>query len=603
MRARMAAALGLVLFAAVASWLVNTSFGADVARKAMVADALEGTQVGVNDLRSELLRLTLAEDIHKARITRSEMRRAQRLLAQGREKLAEAVAAGAIDAATLSIVQDALLAPLDRLDALAALTDGLIAEGSLFGDRAARPAMAGFEATNHLLPLLKRMNDTERAAQREAASALSAASAAALALSLAVVAAIAVLIFRPLARRVLSAQSALDERRKAAERASDAKTQFLATMSHEIRTPMNGVIGMADVLKTTDLTPEQRKMLDVVIGSGAALVQLIDAVLDLSKIEAGRFELVAAPFDLRRLCEEVALLFSGAAAAKGVALRCEIDAAVAGAYRGDAGALRQALSNLVGNAVKFTQRGAVRLIVGATPGGVALTVRDTGVGVPPEAQARIFERFEQADATTTRRFGGTGLGLAIVKRLAEAMGGGVTLESAPGEGSAFTMTLPLEALAPEPAAPTPATPRPALGQARRVLLAEDNEVNRFIFCAMLRAIGCAVTVAENGREAVAAFAAARPDIVLMDVSMPEMDGYEATRAIREIERRAGVAPTPILGLSAHAMSEHRDRAAAADMTDFLTKPIAAEALYGALARHGPPVADPAPATPQTESAR
>ena len=243
----------------------------------------------------------------------------------------------------------------------------------------------------------------------------------------------------------------------------------------------------------------------------------------------------------------------------------------------------------------------MRLSVRVAPDGVALIVADTGVGVPQDAQARIFDSFEQADPTTTRRFGGTGLGLAIVKRLAEAMGGAVSLESAPGMGSTFTLRLPLRPTGPE-SQPRPAVAAPAPTEMpRRVLLAEDNEVNQFIFCAMMRRFGCEVSVAANGRDAVEAFDAARFDIVLMDVSMPVMDGYQATRAIRAIERRKGLAPTPILGLSAHAMSEHRNRATAADMTDFLTKPISTEALHGALARHAGAAAS-APGSPLTECA-
>jgi len=597
----MAGAITLVLIAAVGSWLINRSFGADVVSKTLVADALDDTQIGVVDLRTEFLRLTLSKDVHKAGIVRGEMRRALRTMAEGRASIAAAAAVGAVGPATMSIIRDEVLYPLERLADLERITGDLVDREAVFGDAAARVAMIGFEATNHLLPLLKRMNDTERDAQRRAAASLSDAAAFALALSIAAAIATALLIFLPMERRVLTAQAELEERRRSAERASQAKTQFLATMSHEIRTPMNGVLGMADVLGATAMTPEQREMLDVIIGSGAALVQLIDAVLDLSKIEAGRFEITAQPFDLRRVCEDVAMLFSGAAAAKGVTMTCDVEAAVAASYGGDEGAIRQALSNLIGNAVKFTERGEVRLSVRVAPDGVALIVADTGVGVPQDAQARIFDSFEQADPTTTRRFGGTGLGLAIVKRLAEAMGGAVSLESAPGMGSTFTLRLPLRPTGPE-SQPRPAVAAPAPTEMpRRVLLAEDNEVNQFIFCAMMRRFGCEVSVAANGRDAVEAFDAARFDIVLMDVSMPVMDGYQATRAIRAIERRKGLAPTPILGLSAHAMSEHRNRATAADMTDFLTKPISTEALHGALARHAGAAAS-APGSPLTECA-
>ncbi|HMX15348.1 MAG TPA: ATP-binding protein [Rhodocyclaceae bacterium] len=522
-----------------------------------------------------------------------------------------------------------------------------------------------------------------------------------------------------------------------AEAANVAKSQFLANMSHEIRTPMNGVVGMADLLLETPLSEKQRRFVDTLKVSAHALLHLINDILDLSKIEAGKLELERTPFDPRQVAEEAVIQFAEQAFSKGLELVCRVDGCIPPTVEGDSHRVKQIVSNLVSNAVKFTERGEIVLSVQcgctedpATGERRAISLRyevsDTGVGVPPEARERLFSPFTQADNSTTRRYGGTGLGLAIVRQLADRMGGTVDFESTVGRGSTFWFEVPFEHCAgPESAAPVPAvdgTPmavvvphaavrevltaelaaaggsvvsaagadeamaamdavpeflwlddalsagdRERLVQAvqakggkrprvvriavlgrdaresamaadatlfkpvtrselmrvlnrlvrgpesgpgpsepvrvagARILLVEDNEVNREIAIELLSDIGCRVEVAGNGVAGVTLALEGEFDLILMDCQMPVMDGYEATRRIRAWEGEKGRAPVPVVALTANALSGDRDACIAAGMNDYLTKPITRARLGEALARNLwgaaglPPAAEPAKA--------
>ena len=415
------------------------------------------------------------------------------------------------------------------------------------------------------------------------------------------------------------AEQAMAKALDTAESANRAKTEFLANMSHEIRTPLNGVMGIASVLGRTQLTPSQREMVDLIGASAHTLEALLSDVLDLARIEAGRLELRDEPFELGEALAMVAGLFEAKAKDKGLMLKTAISPAVRTLVRGDVIRLRQIVSNLLSNAVKFTDQGRVSLHVEAQRKddrlGVRLSVIDTGIGFDAETGARLFQRFEQADGSITRRFGGTGLGLAISKSLADAMGGSLSATATPGKGAVFTFELELAcveqpriarkselepyaaleadlvtALVDAPpdfdlSAPPKPEPKPVVKQkppGPRILLAEDHPTNRKVVSLILGAIGAELTSVENGEEAVAAASRESFDIILMDMQMPVMDGLTAIAEIRAQELREGRPRTPILALTANAMAGDAKASEAAGADGHLTKPIAAEKLIGAI---------------------
>ena len=387
-------------------------------------------------------------------------------------------------------------------------------------------------------------------------------------------------------------EAELRQAKAAAESASRTKSDFLASMSHEIRTPMNAIMGIADLLAKTPLSPEQDKYVQIFRRAGDNLLNLINDILDLSKVEASQLELERTGFSLNDLLEKVTEMVAGRAHEKGLALVCEIAPNVPTDLVGDPTRLRQVLLNLLGNAIKFTESGEVALRVtpdadSSVPTALRFTISDTGIGIPGEKLGQVFERFTQADSSTTRRFGGSGLGLTISKRLVELMGGRIWVESRVGKGSVFSFAVPFEiwAAANRPtAAPVGTGPEPPL-PALRILLAEDSPDNCTITMAYLQDTPYRVEIAENGAIACEKFIAGHYDLVLMDRQMPIMDGLTATRTIRAWEQANDRPPTPIIALTASALKGDREMCLAAGCTAYLTKPIKQEVLLQAIKEH------------------
>jgi signal transduction histidine kinase/CheY-like chemotaxis protein len=433
--------------------------------------------------------------------------------------------------------------------------------------------------------------------------------------------------------RLADAKYQAEVQARRAEAASKAKSDFLAMMSHEIRTPMNGVLGCANLLLETPLDAEQREYALTVQRSGDSLLTIINDVLDYSKIEAGRMTVEHIEYDLRSVCDEVRKILEPAISERGLAISLSYDTTLPNIVKGDPVRIRQVVLNLAGNAVKFTERGTVRIEVSrddATHAAahaathVKISVIDSGIGISEEQLDRMFRRFTQADSSTTRRYGGTGLGLAISKSLVELMGGTIGVHSQAGIGSTFWFTVPLgvalqppvEAPAPgeekipllvaavvEPAEPAvaptaPTAPRAlpaaAVHASARLLLVEDNFVNQRVAVYMLAKIGHQADVARNGREAIEMLSKSGYDLVLMDCQMPEMDGFEATRVIRDRTSAVLDHDIPVIAMTANAFPEHRARALACGMNDFLAKPVDRGVLAKTLSKwlKPPPVKEP-----------
>ncbi len=386
--------------------------------------------------------------------------------------------------------------------------------------------------------------------------------------------------------RLRDMNASLKQARDDAEAANRAKSAFLATMSHEIRTPLNGVLGMAQAMARDDLPPAQRDRLTVIRQAGETLLTLLNDLLDLSRIEAGRMDLEDSSLDVLQLVQGAEATFTTLASEKDVGLTLQVSEDARGLWAGDPTRVRQILYNLVSNAVKFTGRGQVTVDISVADSHLVMSVADTGPGIAPDRLGHLFQKFVQEDASTTRRFGGSGLGLAICRELATLMGGTIGVSSVVGEGSTFTARLPLTRLgdAPEASDPEGACEAPELaeGAVLRILAAEDNPMNQLVLRTLMAQVGVEITCVDNGALAVAAAASGHWDAILMDVQMPVMDGPTAARQIRAAEAAAGRRRVPILALTANAMAHHEAEYTDAGMDALVPKPIQLERLLATL---------------------
>jgi signal transduction histidine kinase/CheY-like chemotaxis protein len=401
--------------------------------------------------------------------------------------------------------------------------------------------------------------------------------------------------FDRMVRHLAAAKENAEVQADRAGAASQAKTDFLAMMSHEIRTPMNGILGCVSLLLDTPLRTQQHEYAQTIRSSAESLLTILNDVLDYSKIEAGRLTVEETVFDLRATCEDIHRLLLQPAAQRGLELQLQYDPQVPQLITGDPVRIRQIVLNLASNAVKFTDRGSVRIEVSRPDSAhLRVSVIDTGIGISPEQQAKLFKRFTQADSSTTRRYGGTGLGLAISKQLVELMRGQIEVSSTPGQGSTFSFVLPLiETRQRAPEVPKPAARTGISGC--RILVVEDNIVNQRVAQHMLLRLGHSVDLAENGREALERLSTGQYDLVLMDCQMPEMDGLEATNHIRRLDSTVLDHDVPVIAMTANAFEEDRERCLAAGMNDFLSKPVHRPTLEGmiekwAAGRQQPPAA-------------
>ena len=387
------------------------------------------------------------------------------------------------------------------------------------------------------------------------------------------------------------AMAELVKARDDANAANVLKSHFLANMSHEIRTPLNGVLAMAEVMAMDDLAPHQRERLAVIRESGAVLLGVLNDVLDLSKIEAGRLEIQDRPFDIAQLAQSIRETFAPQARDKGLAFEVAVAPEAQGLWRGDVDRLRQILGNLIANALKFTLEGAVavRFASAEDGSGLRIDVADTGIGVAPEILPRLFDKFVQADSSTTRRFGGSGLGLAICRELAAMMGGSIKVQSREGRGSTFTVLVALpreEAITDvhyiDDDQPPAETPVEGEASRLRVLAADDNPTNQKVVAAVLAPLNAEVVLVADGAACVEAWKTGQYDVVLMDIHMPVLDGVEAARAIRALEAEEGRPRTPIVAVTANALAHQVEGYLAAGMDGHVAKPIEVTKLYAAI---------------------
>ncbi len=604
---RLLAALGLIASATLASYVIDRAYLAEFEERREVSEALNTILATTSDQLVYLTQIRDAIGVYLAADDRNGLQRSLPALEAAVAALRAGVATGAMAPESREILQSPLYGPLPTVERIIETGTAIAGDDDLWGAPSAYEVAVAGRQILEVRPMFRRIREIENADLDRLAARMELWRKGGVAIVLSLLLVVWTWNFRPLLRRLRAERIALRNQWQRAEDASAAKSTFISTLSHEIRTPLVGILGAADLLRDSTDDRDRDDLAGTILTSGRSLLAVLNDILEFTKVEAGRVEIVQAPVDLAAMAGEIRALFRSSACAKGLTLALEISGPLAPAYLADGGRLRQVLINLVGNAVKFTDAGAISIRLAARAAGsgrhaLRIEVADTGIGISEHEISAMFEAFRQANGSAERRHEGTGLGLAIARRLAEALGGTLTVVSRPGAGSTFTLALDLAVAAelPAPAEPArPATP-PADRKGLAVLVVDDNATNRMIARRMLSKSGCAIAEAASGAEAIEAAERRRPDLIMMDVSMPGMDGYEAMRRIREAQSSLRHAPSRIVAVSAHAGREHEVECLMAGMDGILPKPYSradVEILLSALPPAGQGRVRPVPQAP------
>ncbi|SMP00653.1 Signal transduction histidine kinase [Shimia sagamensis] len=610
LRLRSSLALIILVAAGISAFVVSSEGHKGVMESSVNAQVLGQLLVSTSELSLAFSDLNDPERAQSVNIAEGNLRRNSRVGAAALSEIEDRLARGLFDGESKRVLTQPSLNPVTEFHEILQIA-GVAGDTETPVRRKARAGELGEELSARTLPVFMELYQLEVASAEEAGAKQELYTRMALALGAIGVFITIAFVQRPMERFVLRSHSELEASRKEAETArkeavtarraaeddramaeaaSQAKSAFLATMSHEIRTPLNGVMGVSELLCESEADPERKHMLDLVVKSGNSLLQIINDVLDLAKIEAGKVELVEETFDAWQMCEEVLELFSAQAHRKNIKLSLDTST---DAYPclcvGYGKPVRQILLNLVNNALKFTDNGAITVFLRrqnpqqpGEQGRLCISVEDTGIGISEDAQSKIFEQFTQADGSTTTKYGGTGLGLSIAQKLCEQIGGKLSVVSQLGHGSTFTVKCPVKC---KVGSLKPQTDKLVEdGWTGHVLIADDNKVNLLVASKIVAGLGLTVETAFDGVDALSKFKAGSFDLILMDVRMPNMDGLDATRAIRAYQTAEGAPMTPIVGLSANAMNEHREEGLSSGMSGYLSKPLKKAALVAEFKR-------------------
>lgn len=582
LRLRSGISIVILSLAGVVALLISLSGQQLAVQNAQSSQLFSQLLVSVAEMSLAFDELQDGPDTQRARFALGTLQRNVELAEVASNALYKRYKAGTLAPENMRILGEVSLNPIEEVRDVDALAK-LVFKSGLGTAATYRASQLGVQLTQRLLPVVKRLNQIEADAARNVVEQQR--NFALIAISISGVGILVVVFFvhLPMERFIVRAQARIEASKRRAEDASNAKSAFLATMSHEIRTPLNGIMGVSEILMSRERDTENLRLIRLIADSGETLLSIINDVLDMSKIEAGKSDFEIVDFNMFALSRNVCHLFAAQAKSKGVDLKLTCDPGMENwQVRGAEKGIKQVLTNLVSNATKFTESGTVSVHLSAENAAppnektIEILIEDTGIGIEPKALNHIFEQFSQADSSTTARFGGTGLGLAIVQKICDEIGGTITVKSSLGSGSAFLVRFPVKVLKEKKT--EKAVEVGVASFSGHVLVVDDNQVNRLVAKKFLNNLGLSVDVAKDGVEAVRLFQHSNYDLVLMDVRMPNLDGLDATREIRVFEERKNAARVPIVGLSVNALEEHKLAGLEAGMDGYLSKPLKKHAL-------------------------